>query len=136
MMPGRGGRTLFLTLCLIDSELEESLLVLLFSLVPDALALFRDYIRQGGDVELTCRCLFFLLRIQFGQITSNQMLLGVNEDLKNCIISWVAEVRDMMGVNMAALQFLKREVGAKEEVQFFADATERLKGEKEEEEKE
>uniref|UniRef100_A0A6I8RCF7 WD repeat-containing protein 3 n=3 Tax=Xenopus tropicalis TaxID=8364 RepID=A0A6I8RCF7_XENTR len=113
-----------------SSELEESLLVLPFSYVSDALALFRDYIRQGRDVELICRCLFFLLRIHFGQITSNQMLLGVIEDLKNCTISRVAEVRDMMGVNMAALQFLKREVGAREEVQFFADATERFEEKK------
>ncbi|KAM4795352.1 WD repeat-containing protein 3 isoform 1-T2 [Rhinophrynus dorsalis] len=109
-----------------SSELEESLLVLPFSYVPDVLSLFRDYIRLGLDVELICRCLFFLLRIHFGQITSNQMLLGVIEDLKNCTISRVSEVRDVMGVNMAGLQFLKREIESKEEVQFFADATERF----------
>ncbi|KAM3935805.1 WD repeat-containing protein 3 [Leptodactylus fuscus] len=109
-----------------SSELEESLLVLPFSYVPDLLTLFRDYIRRAQDVELICRCLLFLLRIHFGQITSNQMLLGVMEDLKTCTISRVTEVRDVMGVNMAALQFLKREIEAKEEVLFFADATERF----------
>lgn len=109
-----------------SSELEESLLVLPFSYVPDLLTLFRDYILRSLEVELICRCLFFLLRIHFGQITSNQMLLGVMEDLKNCTISRVSEVRDVMGVNMAALQFLKREIEAKEEVLFFADATEKF----------
>ncbi|KAM4700462.1 WD repeat-containing protein 3 isoform 1-T2 [Discoglossus pictus] len=109
-----------------SSELEESLLVLPFSYVPDVLTLFRDYIRLGQDVELICRCLFFLLRIHFGQITSNQMLLGVIEDLKNCTISRVSEVRDVMGVNMAGLHFLKREIEAKEEVMFFSDATQRF----------
>ncbi|KAM9320420.1 WD repeat-containing protein 3 [Gastrophryne carolinensis] len=113
-----------------SSELEESLLVLPFSYAPDLLALFRDYIRRGQEVELICRCLFFLLRIHFGQITSNHMLLGVIEDLKNCTISRVSEVRDVMGVNMAALQFLKREVEAKEEVLFFADATDRFEEKK------
>ncbi|XP_063812950.1 WD repeat-containing protein 3 [Pseudophryne corroboree] len=113
-----------------SSELEESLLVLPFSYVPDLLALFRDYIRSSQNVELICRCLFFLLRIHFGQITSNQMLLGVIEDLKNCTISRVTEVQDVMGVNMAALQFLKREIEAKEEVLFFADATERFEEKK------
>ncbi|CAJ0946860.1 unnamed protein product [Ranitomeya imitator] len=54
------------------------------------------------------------------------MLLGVMEDLKSCTISRVSEVRDVMGVNMAALQFLKREIEAKEEILFFADATERF----------
>ncbi|XP_040278727.1 WD repeat-containing protein 3 [Bufo bufo] len=109
-----------------SSELEESLLVLPFSYVPDLLTLFRDYMRQSSDVELICRCLFFLLRIHFGAITSNQILLGVIEDLKSCTISRVTEVRDVMGVNMAALQLLKREIEAKEEVLFFADATDRF----------
>ncbi|KAM8976599.1 WD repeat-containing protein 3 isoform 2-T2 [Pelodytes ibericus] len=109
-----------------SSELEESLLVLPFSYVPDVLALCRDYIHAGQDVELICRCLLFLLRIHFGQITSNHMLLEVMEDLKKCTISRVAEVRDVMGMNMAGLQFLKREIEAKEEVLFFADATQRF----------
>ncbi|XP_063302055.1 WD repeat-containing protein 3 [Pelobates fuscus] len=113
-----------------SSELEEALLVLPFSYVPDVLTLFRDYIRRGQDVELICRCLFFLLRIHFGQITSNHMLLGVIEDLKNCTISRVSEERDVMGLNMAGLQFLKREIEAKEEVLFFADATERFEEKK------
>ncbi|XP_069801249.1 WD repeat-containing protein 3 [Dendropsophus ebraccatus] len=109
-----------------SSELEESLLVLPFSYIPDLMTLFRDYIRRSQDVELICRCLFFLLRIHFGEITSNQMLLGVMEDLRGCTISRVSEVRDVMGVNMAALQYLKREIEAKEEVLFFTDATERF----------
>ncbi|CAN2387708.1 WD repeat domain 3 [Pristimantis euphronides] len=113
-----------------SSELEESLLVLPFSYVPDLLTLFRDYIRRSQDVELICRCLFFLLRIHFGEITSNQMLLGVIEDLKSCTISRVTEARDVMGLNMAALQLLKREIEAKEEVLFFADATERFEEKK------
>ncbi|XP_077149721.1 WD repeat-containing protein 3 [Ranitomeya variabilis] len=113
-----------------SSELEESLLVLPFSYVPDLLTLFRDYMRRSQDVELICRCLFFLLRIHFGEITSNHMLLGVMEDLKSCTISRVSEVRDVMGVNMAALQFLKREIEAKEEILFFADATERFEEKK------
>ncbi|KAG9470052.1 WD repeat-containing protein 3 [Eleutherodactylus coqui] len=109
-----------------SSELEESLLVLPFSYIPDLLTLFRDTIRRGRDVELICRCLFFLLRIHFGEITSNQMLLGVMEDLKSCTVSRVREIQDGMGVNMAALQLLKREIEAKEEVLFFVDATERF----------
>uniref|UniRef100_A0A8C5MPN5 WD repeat domain 3 n=1 Tax=Leptobrachium leishanense TaxID=445787 RepID=A0A8C5MPN5_9ANUR len=111
---------------LLDSELEEALLVLPFSYIPDVLTLLRNYIRRSQDVELICRCLFFLLRIHFGQITSNHMLLGVIEDLKNCTISRVSETRDVMGLNMAGLQYLKREIEAKEEVLFFADATNRF----------
>ncbi|CAG5865329.1 unnamed protein product [Menidia menidia] len=81
-----------------SSELEVSLLVLPFPYVPELLKLFNGYIQEGLDVELVCRCLFFLLRIHFGQITSNQMLLS----------------------------FLQREIESKEDVMFFAEATGRL----------
>lgn len=46
----------------IISELEVSLLVLPFPYVPELLKLFNSYIQQGLEVELVCRCLFFLLK--------------------------------------------------------------------------
>ncbi|NXB76249.1 WDR3 protein, partial [Donacobius atricapilla] len=113
-----------------SSELEESLLVLPFSYVPDLLRLFNEYIQLGSDVELLCRALLFLLKIHFGQITSNQMLVTVIENLKKTTISRVSEARDVLGFNMAGLQFLKREIEAKDEVTFFADATERFEEKK------
>ncbi|KAM8784472.1 LOW QUALITY PROTEIN: WD repeat-containing protein 3-like [Rhynchonycteris naso] len=45
-----------------SSELEESLLVLPFSYVPDILSLLQEFIQLGSDVEPLCRGLFFLLR--------------------------------------------------------------------------
>ncbi|NXX91484.1 WDR3 protein, partial [Centropus bengalensis] len=113
-----------------SSELEESLLVLPFSYVPDLLRLFNEYIHQGSDVELLCRALLFLLKIHFGQITSNHMLVTVIENLKKTTISKVSETRDVLGFNMAGLQYLKREIEAKDEVTFFADATERFEEKK------
>uniref|UniRef100_A0A8B9X6W3 WD repeat-containing protein 3 n=1 Tax=Bos mutus grunniens TaxID=30521 RepID=A0A8B9X6W3_BOSMU len=113
-----------------SSELEESLLVLPFSYVPDILRLFNEFIQQGSDIELLCRCLFFLLRIHFGQITSNQMLVPVIEKLKETTISKVNQVRDVIGFNMAGLDYLKRECEAKSEVMFFADATSHLEEKK------
>lgn len=113
-----------------SSELEESLLVLPFSYVPDILKLFNEFIQLGSDVELICRCLFFLLRIHFGQITSNQMLVPVIEKLKETTILKVREVRDVIGFNMAGLDYLKRECEAKSEVMFFAEATSQLEEKK------
>ncbi|XP_054858997.1 WD repeat-containing protein 3 [Eublepharis macularius] len=113
-----------------SSELEESLLVLPFSYVPDLLRLFSQYLQQDSEVELLCRALLFLLRIHFGQITSNQMLLKVMENLKKTTIAKVSQVRDALGFNMAGLQFLQREIEAKDEVTFFADATDRFEEKK------
>uniref|UniRef100_A0AAX7SGM5 Small-subunit processome Utp12 domain-containing protein n=1 Tax=Astatotilapia calliptera TaxID=8154 RepID=A0AAX7SGM5_ASTCA len=113
-----------------SSELEVSLLVLPFPYVPELLKLFNSYIQQGLEVELVCRCLFFLLKIHFGQISSNQMLLSVIDELRTNTLSKVREIRDVMGFNSAALQFLQREIESKEDVMFFADATGRLEEKK------
>ncbi|XP_023390655.1 WD repeat-containing protein 3 [Pteropus vampyrus] len=113
-----------------SSELEESLLVLPFSYVPDILKLSNEFMQLGSDVELLCRCLFFLFRIHFGQITSNQMLVPVIEKLKETTISKVSQVRDVIGFNMAGLDYLKRECEAKSEVMFFAEATSQLEEKK------
>ncbi|XP_004081424.1 WD repeat-containing protein 3 [Oryzias latipes] len=113
-----------------SSELEVSLLVLPFPYVPELLQLFSSYIHQGLEVELVCRCLFFLLKIHFGQITSNQMLLSVIDDLHSVTVSKVCEIRDVMGFNSAALQFLQRQIESQENVTFFAEATGRLEEKK------
>uniref|UniRef100_A0A8C5I6Q0 WD repeat-containing protein 3 n=1 Tax=Gouania willdenowi TaxID=441366 RepID=A0A8C5I6Q0_GOUWI len=111
-------------------ELEVSLLVLPFPYVPELLKLFNTYIQQGLEVELICRCLFFLLKIHFGQISSNQMLLSVINELRTNTLHKVQEIRDLMGFNKAALQFLQREIESKEDVMFFAEATGRLQEKK------
>lgn len=51
-----------LSLCFLLSELEEALLVLPFSYIPDLLKLFNEYIHLGSEVELLCRALLFLLK--------------------------------------------------------------------------
>uniref|UniRef100_A0A8C6XPE0 WD repeat domain 3 n=1 Tax=Naja naja TaxID=35670 RepID=A0A8C6XPE0_NAJNA len=114
----------------VSLELEESLLVLPFSYVPDLLMLFNQYFELGLEVELLCRALLFLLRIHFGQITSNQLLVQVMENLKKTTLSRVSQVKDVLGFNMAGLQFLKREIEARDEVTFFADATDRFEEKK------
>uniref|UniRef100_A0A671UEI5 WD repeat domain 3 n=1 Tax=Sparus aurata TaxID=8175 RepID=A0A671UEI5_SPAAU len=111
-------------------DLEVSLLVLPFPYIPELLRLFSSYIKEGLEVELVCRCLFFLLKIHFGQISSNQMLLSVIDELRTNTLSKVREIRDVMGFNSAALQFLQREIESKEDVMFFAEATGQLKDKK------
>lgn len=58
----QGLRLVLVSLCCLLSELEESLLVLPFSYVPDLLRLFNEYIHLGSEVELLCRALLFLLK--------------------------------------------------------------------------
>ncbi|KAK6309779.1 hypothetical protein J4Q44_G00196600 [Coregonus suidteri] len=88
-------------------------------------SLFNRYVQYSLEVELVCRCLFFLLRVHFGQISSNQMLLTVIDELRTNTISKVREFRDVLGFNSTGLQFLQRKVESKEDVIFFANAASR-----------
>uniref|UniRef100_A0A8C2CKJ6 WD repeat domain 3 n=1 Tax=Cyprinus carpio TaxID=7962 RepID=A0A8C2CKJ6_CYPCA len=125
---------LILSSVFLFSELEVSLLVLPFPYVPDLLKLFNGYVQQGLEVELVCRFSFtfihFILPFHFGQISSNQMLLSVIDELRTNTISKVREIRDVLGFNSAGLQFLQRELESKEDVMFFADATDRFEEKK------
>ncbi|XP_078001566.1 WD repeat-containing protein 3-like [Glandiceps talaboti] len=113
-----------------SSELEKSLLVLPFDYVIDLLKLLDIFIKSGWVVELSCRCLFFLLRVHHGQITSNQELLPVINSLRTFTVSKVHELRDTIGFNRAGLQFIQREMEEQQEVQFFADATDHFQEKK------
>ncbi|KAJ8314591.1 hypothetical protein KUTeg_006741 [Tegillarca granosa] len=118
-----------------SSELEESLLVLPFSYVIDLLKILEVFLDSGWEIELTCRCLFFLLRVHHGQITSNQVLLPVIDRLKEKTLHRVQELKDRIGFNLAGLQHLQREMEQSADVTFFMDASDRFKTKKKKEKK-
>jgi len=112
-----------------SSELEESLLVLPFSNVMDLLQLINLWMQNTWEVELTSRCLFFLLRIHHGQITSNEVLLTTIESIKDNSRSCIQELKDQVGFNLAGLRYIQSELELKN-VSFFGDAKEILKKKK------
>jgi len=66
----------------LNSELEESLLVLPFSYVVELLRLLRCFVETGYEVELAQRCLGFLLRY-LSHICNLVVYLSV-ESYKRC----------------------------------------------------
>lgn len=118
-----------------SSELEESLLVLPFKYVIDLLKILEYFITHRWDVELSCRCLFFLTRIHQGQITSTQELLPVIDRLRTITVERINELKDKIGFNKAGLEFIKRDIEQSEETMFFLDATDRFKEKKKKQKK-
>ncbi|XP_056016020.1 WD repeat-containing protein 3-like isoform X2 [Ostrea edulis] len=110
-----------------SSELEESLLVLPFSYVVDLLKVLEVFIDSGWEVELSCRCLFFLLRVHHGQITSNLVLLPVIDRLRQKTRDRVGELRDRIGFNRAGSEFVQKQIELAQETVFFSDATGRFR---------
>nr|XP_039255830.1 WD repeat-containing protein 3-like [Styela clava] len=109
-----------------SADLEESLLVLPFSYVPDFLKLLNEFVSNGWEVELSCRCLLYLLKVHQGVISSSDVLVPVLEHLQENTESGVKKLQDTIGFNMAALNHLKRQIEAKNEIMFFDDATEKF----------
>ena len=69
---------ILLLLAFCCSELEEALLVLPFSCVTRLLQVLNIFIENSWEVELSCRCLFFLLRFVNQRIKSNRKWLKFN----------------------------------------------------------
>ncbi|KAH3725680.1 WD repeat-containing protein 3-like [Dreissena polymorpha] len=113
-----------------SSELEEALLVLPFQYVIELLKLLDEFITAGWDVELNCRCLFFLLRVHHGQITSCSELLTVIDHMRKATPDRLSQLRDRVGFNLAGLQFIQRDIELSEDTVFFMDATDRFKEKK------
>lgn len=109
-----------------SSELDEALIVLPFSVVSDMMTLINHWLQSGWEVELSCRCLSFLLRIHHNQIVVNKVLVPVIDSLREHAKARVHQLRDNIGFNLAGLHFIQNEMEAKQET-FFADATEKVK---------
>jgi len=109
-----------------SSELEESLLVLPFTYVTDLLKLINHWMSNLWEVELSSRCLTFLLKIHHNQITSTQVLLPVMSSLNSSSLQAVQQLKDQVGFNRAGLRFLQQQLEMKN-VNFFDDAYDKFK---------
>lgn len=108
------------------SELEQALIVLPFSYIIDLLELFDRWLTHKQEVELCCKCVFFLLRIHHNQIVANKVLVKVIESLNYHTAAVIKEIKDVVGFNSAALKFLK--FSCDEQTQsFYSDFTGKIK---------
>lgn len=129
---------------LLASSLEECLLVMPFAQVTLLLQLLDQWLHNGWEVELSCRCLFFLLRIHHHQLVTNSALLPVMSSLREHTSRQVSKIKvgqavschlvahpfslfqDMYGINLAGLQYLQSELD-KKGTHVFGDAPELIR---------
>jgi len=102
-----------------SNDLEQSLLVMPFSSVLKFVEYLLIWIREGSQIELSCRCLFFLLKIHNNQLISNKNLVNTLHELKEVTRNRLQDLKDSIGFNRAALQFLKRNIELSTNTEFF-----------------
>lgn len=66
-----------------SNDLDEALLVLPFNLVMKLLHFMNDWVVNGKYVELSCKCIFFLIKIHHSQISTNTQIIPLLESLKH-----------------------------------------------------
>eukprot|EP00053_Salpingoeca_punica_P016262 m.152757 g.152757 ORF g.152757 m.152757 type:complete len:480 (+) comp16922_c0_seq3:1287-2726(+) len=108
-----------------SSELEEALLVLPFTHATQLLGHINKWVQVGRSMERVCRCLFYLARIHYNQITATQVMLPVLEELRRNTRAQLQSMKDLVGVNMAGMSYLQRELEARG-IRVFEDVQERL----------
>ncbi|KAI4180684.1 MAG: hypothetical protein LQ346_006949 [Caloplaca aetnensis] len=101
------------------AALQDALLVLPFTQVPALFTFLQIWAEKQWNIPLTCRVLFFVLKIHHKQIVASKtmrpMLDGIRQHLRRAL----QRQKDEMGLNLAALKFVgtqMREKGSKDYV--------------------
>lgn len=101
------------------ANLDEVLLSLPLSYATRMLHEADRWLAASWEVELACRCVLFLLRLHHNQIVSGTTArLPVLRSLRERARGRAAELRDIMGYNLAALRYFQREHSAQQVTLF------------------
>lgn len=102
-----------------SSELEEALLVLPFAKVIMLFESVAYWIENGLNIRLSCRVLFFLLKIHQNQLTSTKTMKTTLNRIKNATRKNILKQKDTIGFNLEALKQLKEEYTLERSAEFF-----------------
>lgn len=104
------------------SALHDALLVLPFTAIPLLFTFINIFAMRSMDIPLTCRVLFFMLKIHHRQIVASKtmrtMLDGIRANLRQALKTQ----KDEMGYNMAALRIVGMQIQEKS-IKGYVDET-------------
>nr|XP_026488456.1 WD repeat-containing protein 3 [Vanessa tameamea] len=105
-----------------SSELEEALLLLPFSAACAVVRALPALLERGDQAELLCRLALFLLRVHRAPLLAHRALRKHLIQIQAKATLRLTELRDMVGFNVHALQWLRREQEAAQGEQLFREA--------------
>jgi U3 small nucleolar RNA-associated protein 12 len=94
------------------ASLQDALLVLSFSQLPSLLTFLAVWAREGRNVALTCRVLFFMLKVHQRQVVSSGRLKGALETVQAELRRRLKREKEELGFNLAGLRVLGRRVAS------------------------
>ncbi|ODQ52305.1 WD domain, G-beta repeat-containing protein [Saitoella complicata NRRL Y-17804] len=91
------------------AHLQDALLVLPFDKVIALLTFIDIWAAREWNIPLICRILFFLLKTHQSQIVANRINRPMLDSVRSHLRKALQKQKDVMGYNLAALRYIKRE---------------------------
>ncbi|CAJ0919354.1 3716_t:CDS:10 [Entrophospora sp. SA101] len=107
-----------------STELEEALLILPFNKLASLLNYLDIWAKKEWNVPLTCRILLHLLKIHHDQIVTNRLMRPRLDSLRTNIRNTLMRQKDLIGYNIAALKYIRRDWESNNIAEFFDELTE------------
>lgn len=106
------------------ASLQDALLILPFAMVTQLMGFIELFAAQGRNLPLTCRILFFLLRLHHRQLVASKTLRPMLDRIRLNLRGALAARKDTIGFNLAALRVLGDRLRDESASVFFVDGDE------------
>ncbi|EXJ90989.1 hypothetical protein A1O1_04096 [Capronia coronata CBS 617.96] len=106
-----------------SASLQDALLVLSFSQLPALFTFLALWAAEGRNIPLTCRILFFMLKVHQKQIVSSRTMRVMLEDLRDKFRHVLEQQKHDLGFNLAGLRVLGRRVQELGESDYVDEST-------------
>ncbi|KAK9464900.1 WD40-repeat-containing domain protein [Lipomyces arxii] len=90
------------------AQLQDALLLLPFHNVVSLLRFINIWTERGWNVTLSCRVLFFLIRIYYKQIIATETMRPMLDSVRQNLRDAVKSQRSELGFNIAGLKYVSR----------------------------
>ncbi|KJA29958.1 hypothetical protein HYPSUDRAFT_31997 [Hypholoma sublateritium FD-334 SS-4] len=104
-----------------STSLQDALLVLPFGKVVSLMVYLNIWAQKGWNITLVSRIIFFLLKTHHHQIVANRIMRTTLIPLRKHLRSTLQQQKDVIGYNLAALQFIRRKNDAERTAQFYEE---------------
>ncbi|KAG0291825.1 hypothetical protein BGZ98_002857 [Dissophora globulifera] len=101
------------------AELDEALLVLPFAAVTSLLNWLDVFVQREYNINLVCRILFFLIKSHHNQIVANRIMRPMLDSVRRNLRAGLQKQKDLIGFNVAALSYIRRDYDANNTSDFF-----------------
>ncbi|KAJ7507698.1 WD-repeat-containing protein [Mycena galericulata] len=104
-----------------STALQDALLVLPFGKVVSLMGYLNIWAQRDWNITLVSRIIFFLLKTHHHQIVANRIMRTALIPLRKHLRSALQRQKEIMGYNLAALQYIRRRNDSERVAQFFEE---------------